>query len=66
MKRVKEAKLGLIVCVDEVAASGGFLMAAVADQIYAGPFAVLGSIGVVSSMPNFAVYMSIYLYIHFC
>lgn len=40
-------------CVDEVAASGGYLMACVADHIVASPFAMLGSIGVISTMPNF-------------
>jgi multisubunit Na+/H+ antiporter MnhG subunit len=45
--------LGLTVCVDEVAASGGYLMACVADRIVASPFAMLGSIGVISTMPNF-------------
>lgn len=44
----------MTVCVDEVAASGGYLMAAVADSIVASPFAVLGSIGVAITMPNFS------------
>lgn len=43
-----------MVCVDEVAASGGYMMAAVADHIAVSPFAVLGSVGVISSLPNFA------------
>jgi serine protease SohB len=41
-----------VVCVDEIAASGGYLMAAVADTIVAAPFAVVGSIGVISYVPN--------------
>jgi serine protease SohB len=39
--------------VDEVAASGGYMCAAVADKIIAAPFAYIGSIGVVAGMPNF-------------
>ena len=51
--RLKEAGLTLTVCVDKIAASGGYMMACVADKILAAPFAVLGSIGVVSQLPNF-------------
>jgi len=51
--RLKEAGLTLTVCVDKIAASGGYIMACVADKILAAPFAVVGSIGVVSQMPNF-------------
>ena len=54
LQRVKDAGLTLTVCVDEVAASGGYLMASVADEITASPFALLGSIGVVATMPNFS------------
>ena len=43
----------LTVCVDEVAASGGYLMACIADKIVAAPFSYIGSIGVVASLPNF-------------
>lgn len=50
--RIKDAGLKLTVCVDKVAASGGYLMACVADQIFAAPFAILGSIGVVAQVPN--------------
>lgn len=53
LARIKEAGLTLTVCVDKVAASGGYMMACVADKILAAPFAVIGSIGVVSQMPNF-------------
>ena len=42
-----------MVCVDKVAASGGYLMACVASKIYAAPFAILGSIGVLAQIPNF-------------
>lgn len=51
--RLKEAGLTLTVCVDKIAASGGYMMACVADKILAAPFAVVGSIGVVSQIPNF-------------
>jgi serine protease SohB len=42
-----------MVCVDKVAASGGYLMACVASKVYAAPFAILGSIGVLAQIPNF-------------
>ncbi|MGO2387218.1 MAG: protease SohB, partial [Psychrobacter sp.] len=51
--RLKDAGLKLTVCVDKVAASGGYMMACVADNIIAAPFAIIGSIGVVSQLPNF-------------
>ncbi len=53
LQRVKDHGIGLTVCVDKVAASGGYMMACVANKILAAPFAVLGSIGVVAQMPNF-------------
>jgi serine protease SohB len=51
--RLRDAKLPLTVMVDTVAASGGYLMAAVADRIVASPFALIGSIGVIAQLPNF-------------
>ncbi len=51
--RLRRAGLPLTVVVDKVAASGGYLMACVADRIIAAPFAVVGSIGVISELPNF-------------
>ena len=51
--RLRAAQLPLTVMVDNVAASGGYLMAAVADKIVASPFALVGSIGVVAQLPNF-------------
>jgi serine protease SohB len=51
--RIRAAGIPLAVCVDKVAASGGYLMACVADRIFAAPFAILGSIGVLAQMPNF-------------
>lgn len=50
--RLRDAKLKLTICVDKVAASGGYMMACVGDRILAAPFAVLGSIGVVAQVPN--------------
>lgn len=51
--RIRERELPLTVVVDKVAASGGYLMACVADRILAAPFAILGSIGVIAQLPNF-------------
>lgn len=53
LKRVRSQGIHLTVCVDKIAASGGYMMACVADQILAAPFAVIGSIGVVAQIPNF-------------
>ncbi len=53
LERFKDKNLDLTVAVDEVAASGGYLMACVANKIVAAPFAILGSIGVVAQLPNF-------------
>lgn len=53
LARIRDKGIKLTVCVDEVAASGGYLMACVADKIIAAPFAYIGSIGVVASLPNF-------------
>jgi serine protease SohB len=53
LARVRERDIPLCVCVDKVAASGGYLMACVASRIYAAPFAILGSIGVLAQLPNF-------------
>jgi serine protease SohB len=51
--RLRDKGIPLTVCVDKVAASGGYLMACVANKILAAPFAILGSIGVVAQVPNF-------------
>ncbi len=53
LQRIKDAKLNFTVSVDKVAASGGYMMACVADKIVAAPFAILGSIGVLAQLPNF-------------
>jgi serine protease SohB len=53
LARITQKQIPLTVCVDKVAASGGYMMACVADKILAAPFAILGSIGVVAQLPNF-------------
>jgi serine protease SohB len=53
LARIRDRDIPLTVCVDKVAASGGYLMACVATKIYAAPFAILGSIGVLAQIPNF-------------
>jgi len=53
LQRLREAGIPLTVCVDTVAASGGYMMACVASSIIAAPFAMVGSIGVIAGMPNF-------------
>ena len=50
--RLRERKVKVTACVDQVAASGGYLMACAADRIVAAPFALIGSIGVVAQVPN--------------
>ena len=51
--RIRDRGIPLVACVDKVAASGGYLMACVASTVYAAPFAILGSIGVLAQIPNF-------------
>jgi len=53
LARISSKGIPLTVCVDKVAASGGYMMACVADKIVAAPFAIIGSIGVVAQLPNF-------------
>lgn len=50
--RINSAKIPLTICVDQVAASGGYMMACMANHITAAPFALVGSIGVVAEVPN--------------
>ena len=52
LMRIRSRGLRLVVAVDKVAASGGYMMACVADRILAAPFAVVGSIGVIAEIPN--------------
>ncbi|WP_237060790.1 protease SohB [Microbulbifer sediminum] len=53
LARVRTAGVRLTIAVDKVAASGGYMMACVADRIIAAPFAMVGSIGVLAQLPNF-------------
>lgn len=53
LARIRNANIPLTVSVDKVAASGGYMMACVANKIIAAPFAIIGSIGVVAQLPNF-------------
>lgn len=53
LDRVRKSEIPLTVSVDKVAASGGYMMACVADKIISAPFAILGSIGVIAQLPNF-------------
>jgi len=52
LQRIVDKRIKLTVTVDKVAASGGYMMACVADYIIAAPFAVMGSIGVIAQLPN--------------
>ena len=53
LDRLRKKNIPITICVDKVAASGGYMMACVGDKILAAPFAVIGSIGVVAQLPNF-------------
>ena len=53
LDRIKSAGIPLTVAVDKVAASGGYMMACIADKLVSAPFAVVGSIGVIAQLPNF-------------
>ena len=52
LMRLREKAIKVTVCIDRIAASGGYMMACVADEIIAAPFAIIGSIGVVAQVPN--------------
>lgn len=53
LQRIRDKQIPLTICIDKIAASGGYLMACIANHIIAAPFAIIGSIGVVAQMPNF-------------
>ena len=53
LKRLVDHKIKLTVCIDKIAASGGYLMSCVATKIVAAPWAIVGSIGVIAQLPNF-------------
>lgn len=52
LARIRQAGIPLTICIDKVAASGGYMMACIGDKIISAPFAILGSIGVVAQLPN--------------
>ncbi|MCO8161910.1 protease SohB [Pseudomonas sp. 21LCFQ010] len=52
LARVRQAGIPLTICIDKVAASGGYMMACIGTRIISAPFAILGSIGVVAQLPN--------------
>jgi len=54
LQRIRDRGIPLTVCIDKVAASGGYMMACIADKIVSAPFAIVGSIGVVAQLPNFS------------
>lgn len=53
LQRIRDANIHLTIAIDKIAASGGYMMACVANQIIAAPFSIIGSIGVVAQIPNF-------------
>jgi len=53
LQRLKDKNIPLTISVDKVAASGGYMMACVADKVIAAPFSIIGSIGVIAQIPNF-------------
>ena len=53
LQRIRDKHIPLTICIDKIAASGGYLMACIGTHIIAAPFAIIGSIGVVAQMPNF-------------
>ncbi|HHW7580613.1 TPA: protease SohB [Mannheimia haemolytica] len=52
LQRLRDRNIYLTAAVDKVAASGGYMMACVANKIVSAPFAVIGSVGVVAQVPN--------------
>ena len=52
LQRIRSKGVHLTICVDKVAASGGYMMACIGEKIIAAPFAIVGSIGVVAQIPN--------------
>ncbi|MBV1789174.1 protease SohB [Marinobacterium sp. D7] len=53
LERIRKREIPLTICVDKVAASGGYMMACIGNKLIAAPFALVGSIGVVAQLPNF-------------
>jgi len=53
LARFRHKNIPLTIAVDKVAASGGYMMASIANKILSAPFAIIGSIGVIVQLPNF-------------
>ena len=53
LMRLRTHRIPLTIAIDKIAASGGYMMASVANKIFAAPFAIIGSIGVIVQLPNF-------------
>lgn len=53
LERLRKSSIKLTICVDKMAASGGYMMACCADNLFAAPFSIIGSIGVVAQIANF-------------
>lgn len=53
LMRLRAKKIPLVIAIDKVAASGGYMMASIGDKILCAPFAIIGSIGVIVQLPNF-------------
>src|ERR1700730_9874118 len=49
----EEKKIPVIVCVEDVAASGGYMIACAADEIVCDPSSIIGSIGVIGASFGF-------------
>jgi serine protease SohB len=52
LKRLKNENINLTISIDTIAASGGYMMACVANKIIASHFSIIGSIGVLGIIPN--------------
>ncbi len=53
LKKSRAKGKKIVVSMDSVAASGGYYIACAADEIYANPGTITGSIGVIAEFPNF-------------
>ena len=53
LQRFRDNNINLTISVDKVAASGGYMMACVANKVLSAKFAIIGSIGVIAQLPNF-------------
>lgn len=53
LMRLRDANIPLTICIDKIAASGGYMMACIGNKVLSAPFAIIGSIGVIVQLPNF-------------